>query len=339
LCVCGCDPWRDWGKDAGKSVTPSHIEKTVFCAGGPGAFPILVAAEAGMFKREGLDVEIKTFTSGSLALEAMLAGRCGFATSAETPIVFKSFERNDFSIVSGIASSDNAVKLVARKSAGGGALDAVAAPPPGVIVKKPSDLEGRRIGVQKATTMHMFLYMFLAKNGLAESDVTIVFGKPDELVEMLVKGGIDALAANEIMRLNALKALGTDALVMEMPGIYVNAHYLAAMRGFAYSHQKTVTKVLRALLSAEDLMRRDPRQAARHISGRLNSDASSIESSLSEFRWRISLDQSMFIVLEDTAKWAMDSHLTDRTVLPNYLDYVYGDALLSVSPDAVTIIK
>jgi NitT/TauT family transport system substrate-binding protein len=39
--------------------------------------------------------------------------------------------------------------------------------------------------------------------------------------------------------------------------------------------------------------------------------------------------------LEDGARWAIRNKFTDATKVPNYLDYIYVDALKEVNPSAV----
>ncbi len=52
----------------------------------------------------------------------------------------------------------------------------------------------------------------------------------------------------------------------------------------------------------------------------------------------LSLSQVLIIAMEDEARWAIKNNLTDATEVPNYLDYIYFDALEAVKPDAVNII-
>ena len=56
-----------------------------------------------------------------------------------------------------------------------------------------------------------------------------------------------------------------------------------------------------------------------------------------DFQFRLSLDQPILVSLEDEARWAIRNKLTDVTKVPNYLDYIYTDALKAVKPGAVTI--
>jgi NitT/TauT family transport system substrate-binding protein len=43
--------------------------------------------------------------------------------------------------------------------------------------------------------------------------------------------------------------------------------------------------------------------------------------------------------MEDEARWAIVNKLTSKTKVPNYLDFVYMDALEEVASDRVTIIR
>jgi NitT/TauT family transport system substrate-binding protein len=47
----------------------------------------------------------------------------------------------------------------------------------------------------------------------------------------------------------------------------------------------------------------------------------------------------MLILLEDQARWRIEQGLTDATEVPNYLSFIYLDALEEVKPEAVTIIR
>ena len=51
------------------------------------------------------------------------------------------------------------------------------------------------------------------------------------------------------------------------------------------------------------------------------------------------LDQTILVSLEDEARWAMKERLTDKKEIPNYLDFIFIDALEQAKPEAVTIIR
>jgi len=64
------------------------------------------------------------------------------------------------------------------------------------------------------------------------------------------------------------------------------------------------------------------------------------ESKIQNLKYRVlMLDQTILVSLEDEARWAMKERLTDKKEVPNYLDFIYVDALEQVKPETVTIIR
>ena len=56
-----------------------------------------------------------------------------------------------------------------------------------------------------------------------------------------------------------------------------------------------------------------------------------------DFIFELSLDQSLVMTLEDEARWAINSKLTDIEEVPNYIDYIDMSALQEVNPEAVSL--
>jgi ABC-type nitrate/sulfonate/bicarbonate transport system substrate-binding protein len=77
---------------------------------------VWVAENKGYFQEEGLNVKIKEFDSGKASFAAMLNNKdIDICTVAQTPIMFHSFNRNDFAIIATMAYSDNDVKVLVRQ--------------------------------------------------------------------------------------------------------------------------------------------------------------------------------------------------------------------------------
>jgi NitT/TauT family transport system substrate-binding protein len=53
----------------------------------------------------------------------------------------------------------------------------------------------------------------------------------------------------------------------------------------------------------------------------------------------MTLDNAMITALEDEARWAIQNRLVDARTIPNYLDFYYLDAMKSVKPGAISIVK
>lgn len=308
-----------------KQVTPRD-KITIAIPGEPLNALLIIAKELGLFSREGIDLAVKDDYStgtGARALEGMLAGDVDVTTSADTAIVFKSFERQDFRIVASHGSSDNDPRIVARKDKG---------------ITKLSDLRGKRIGTPKGTTMHFFLHVLLVKNGISEKDVAIRYGKLEELPLALAQGEIDALSVREPYVSQATKLLGGNAVVFAEPGLYVKTLNVVALDSFIKERPEAIKKLLRALIRAEEFARKEPDQAMKIVSNRLQLSQSEMAALRPDLDLRVSLDQRLLLSLEDQARWAIKNKLTDRMAAPNYLNFIYPDGLEAVRPAGVTII-
>lgn len=300
---------------------------TIAIPGEPLNALLIIAKELDLFSREGLDVTVKDEYSngtGARALEGLLAGNVDVATSvAETALVFKSFERQDFSIIASNGSSDNDAKIVARKDRG---------------LTKLSDLRGKRIGTPKGTSMDFFLHVLLVKNGIAEKDVAITYGKLEELPLALAKGEIDALSVREPYVSQAMKLSGGNVLVLAEPGLYVKTLNVVALNSFIREKPEAIKKLLRALLRAEEFAKKEPDQAMKIVSDRLKLGQSEMAALWPDLDLRVSLDQRLLVSLEDEARWAIKNKLTQAMQVPNYLNFINLDGLEAERPKGVKII-
>lgn len=284
----------------------------------------IIADAEGLFTREGVAVSVRRYASGKLALDAMLAGEVQAATAAVTPVVFSSFKRRDFAIVASIGSSNNDTRIVARRDHG---------------VARPQDLRGKRIATQEASTVHFFLHMFLLKQGVPEKDVTICDLPPADFPRALARGEVDACSLREPLVSQAVALLGDNAVTFEEPELHVEYYNLLLCNPFLEKRPETVRRLLRAFVAAETLAKQHP-QRARAVVAR----AFAISGPAQERLWpwldlRVRISQSLLLAMEDQARWAVEGRWVENATMPNYLKFVCLDAMLSVKPSAVSVIR
>jgi len=285
---------------------------------------MMIAEDQGFFSKQGVDVKVKYYSSGKLALDSMFSGEVELATPAETPIVFSSFERMDFSIGATIGSSDNEAKIVARKDK---------------RIQKPGDLRGKGIGTQKASAVHFFLHNFLIKNGLSEKDIKLSFKHPDELVPALANGEIDAFSMREPYLSKAKALLKENIILFEEPGLYLKTYNLVAFNTFIKERPEAVKSIVKALMKSEEFVKKYPEHAQRIVSNKTEVMKSEVTRLWPDLRHEVSLEQSLLTSLENEARWAIRNKLTYRKKVPNYLNFIYPNALEAVKPEGVTIIR
>lgn len=283
----------------------------------------MVARDRGFFAAAGLDVTVKDYKSGSLAMKGLLAGDVAMTTAADIPVVFESMARRDFRIVATIGSSDNEPRIIARKDRD---------------VQTPADLRGKRIATQKASAVHFFLHVFLLQNGMVAEDVTLSFLKADDLVKALVDGEIDAFSMREPYISQAAKQLGDNAVVFEKPGLYRKTFNVAVTADLLKHRPEVVRRAMQALVQAEAFAQKYPEQAIQIVAKVLESPPADIAAIWPDSVLKVSLDQSLLVSLEDEAKWVIGSKLTDATESPNYLEMIHVGSLKAAAPFLVSLI-
>ena len=282
-----------------------------------------IAEARGYFLEEGIDVEIKGYSTGKAALAATLSGEVDMGTVADTPIVSNSFERNDFAVFVTICNSNQHSKVLTRKDSN---------------INTPQDLVSKKVATTVGTTAHYFMAVFFLLNKLDISDVEIVNLKPGEMVEAIVNGDVDAMFAWEPNILKATKSLGDNAIILPSDVGYEATFNLVSMNGYIENNPELIKKVIKALAKAEEFITNNREESINIIALRLETDREDIDKLWDGYKFGLSLSQTLILTLEDVARWSIRSNFTNKTEVPNYMDYIYMDALEEVKPEAVRII-
>ena len=284
---------------------------------------VSIAAANGYFKAEGLDVTLQPHATGSSALDAALAAQADLAAVADTPFMFAVMKGQPVSIVATISAATKEHGVVARRDRG---------------IATAAGLKGKRVGVAPGTAGNFFLDVLLAGHNIQSRQVLIVNLKPQELVDALLSGKLDAAATWNPYLGELKKALGENGLVFYDGGYQVTFN-VAARQDFIRQHPAAIKKLTRALLRAETFAAERPADAIAIMARASKTDLADVSAAWPNYQLQVKLDQGLLALLEDQSRWAIKNGYVDRTEVPNYLDFIYPDALAAVEPDAVTIIR
>ena len=97
-------------------------------------------------------------------------------------------------------------------------------------------------------------------------------------------------------------------------------------------------RYLRSLMEAEQYVKDYDKEARNIVAKILHYDEPYIKYIWPKVAPHLALEQELVLTMENEAHWAIQNKLTDKTVIPNYLDYIYFDALEKARPEAITII-
>ena len=281
-----------------------------------------IALNKGYFSKVGLDVQPLIHSFGKAALQSILDGKADFATVAETPVMFSVLKGDKIFVIANIESSNVNNAVLARPDAG---------------IVKAADLKGKRIGFTPGTTSDFFLDSVLTAQGLTRKEITPVPLTPNEMQEALQTGKVDAVSSWNYTLTQIKHQLGAQAVIFYDRQIYTETFNIAAMQDFVRRNPQAVTRFLRALIQAEDFVAKNPQEAQDIMAAAIKVDKELVREVWDAFNYQVRLEQNLLITLEDETRWAMKNKLTDKTVMPNYADYIHVDSLKAARPEAVKL--
>ncbi len=306
-----------------KSQYKGPVDKiTLASASNDVGFLVYIAEKHGYFMANGLDVTINDYEAGKLATDALVAGQADISTGADFVLVSHSFDNPDLRAIGTIATARDC-KLIFRKDHG---------------IEKPEELRSKKIGITKKSSGEFYLGRLLTFNNLSMDDVEILDLKPGEIIEAVVKGDIDAALTWEPYIYNIKKRLGEKTVVL--PGQSGQDLYflLISREDWLKNHSYAVDRLLKAFIQAEEFVKNNEKEAKEFLKNRAEYESDYIDYVWKGLNFTVTLPQALLLAMDDQARWRIENGLTDRTEIPNYLDYIYLDGLLSVEPEAVTII-
>lgn len=282
---------------------------------------VYVADKKGFFKKQGLDVTLKEYPTGLSAVNDLLAGKVDVATAAEFVFVTKSFERGRLRIFSTIARS-NDCQCIARRNAG---------------IEKPGDLIGKRVGVVPGMQAEFFFSSFLSQNGIAREKIKEIKISAPEIMKAIEEARVDAVITG-LNTQDIKDLLGKNSISWSAQGFQDYYFLLISDEKFIQSRRPAVDRLLRALLEADQFVKKARPEAQEILKSSLKLSAAEERVLWEQNKYEVRLDQDLLILMEAEAKWAIRRGMVKRGPVPNYFISVYLEALETIKPESVSII-
>lgn len=207
--------------------------------------PGIVAQKKGLFEKHGVKVEMKLFTEGRVAIEALAAGQFDVGMFGDIPgLALLAVGYSGKIIAAGLGGPARQAVLV-RKDA---------------PYKSLEELKGKKLGLTKGSTDELALEASFAKRGLRWEDFTLIDLKQAEKAVALQLGHVDAVEAFEpVPSTIVVKGIGRRLLTAhgEIPDII---GVTIASRKFLEDHPAEVVKFLRAIHEAAEWAHAHPNE-------------------------------------------------------------------------------
>ncbi len=284
---------------------------------------IYIADEQGMFASNGVHVTFRDYDTGAAALNGLVNGEVDLAVPAEYALVGKAFSKDQ---IRAIASIDKAeyFELIARRDRG---------------ITTTQELKAKKIGVVRKTIAEFYLGRFLEQHAIPIGQVTLVDVNISESDAAIDNGSLDAIMSRPPYAALIQERLGAKAVTWKAQSNQALYAILIARNDWIVEYPERVRRLYRSLLQAEDYLLKHPDEARAIVQKKLKFDDDYMTAVWSQNQFSLSLEQSLIIAMEDEARWMIANNLTTEKAVPNFLDYIFEDALQAVRPEAVNIIR
>lgn len=268
------------------SAQAQETKITLGMSGWTGFAPLTLAREAGIFKKNGLDVTIKKIPQKDRHL-AIASGdvQCA-ATTVETWIVWNA---------NGVATTQ-----IFQLDKSYGADGMVVKP----NIAKISDLKGKTVAASAPGTAPWFtLAWMLKKNGLSPKDVKIVNLEPQAAANAMIAGtdGIDAAMTYEPY-LGAVRAKPEAgkiiATTLDYPMIMDT---VGCTPKFLTDNPKAAKALADSYFEALDMIKKDPQKSFEIMGADVKQPADKFEASQKYLRWQDRAANQKFFAGEHAA--------------------------------------
>ena len=306
-----------------KKQPPATIEKiTVAWADQPAFALMYIAQNKGYFTDEGLEVTYRKFTTGRDALADVIKGNSDIATVYEAPVVRQIYQGKDISIISTLHTSSKNGALIGRRDKN---------------ITRIEDIKNKKIGVTKGTADEFFLYSYLSSQGVRLSDVTLVNGEFKDMLSMLRDGKADAVVATNPYFYEIKKQFSQDKIVIFQSDVYTENSLLVGNTNEIKNKKETFTRLLKALVRAENLLHNNQEEAIKAVVGSLPTfSEESIRATWDQLTPELKLDNVLLTLLEREAGWFKDNKIYTGPV-PDFRKAIFSDYLKATNPNAVTV--
>ncbi len=233
--------------------------------------PLYIAQDKNYFADEGLkNVEFIKLSSANEAYEALVRGDVDFVPGTGLLQVLINQQKVGDAVkiasMSAFTDDTNFDKLITLDNK---SVDTL------------KDLEGKNIAVFPGTTPTTFLKLFLKKNSINVENITFVQLLPQNQIQALEAGSVDAIFGYQPIpalaeaKLANVKTLAENLFITLYPNIPLGSRL--ATKEFMCTRTKEFKKVQKAIDKGQDIITSDKKLYASILGGRINIPAAIVE--------------------------------------------------------------
>lgn len=278
---------------------------------------VWVADAKGYYKDEGLNVQFQMFPTGTTALQTFRTGEGDINFGGDLPgVQYWLNNDKDYRVVAVLERDDKGYLVTARKA-----------------IKTAQDLRGKTIATRVGSTGSWFVSEYLAKNGIAESEVTIKNLDGQVMPTALCHGDIDAFFIFQPYGQRAIEICPNDVHHISTAEGYIHGYAVAAARPKWLDdpeNRDKLTRFLRATLKGSQDAAADLPLVQKIMKERFGLSEEATESQWEINDRVITLDDKFYADYCSLAAWMKTKDMLTASL--DFEDFADGRAIAEVDP-------
>jgi ABC-type nitrate/sulfonate/bicarbonate transport system substrate-binding protein len=318
LVIAGCSSSSSGKEDNGEETVP--VRMAIDTAAG-GSFQFRAAEKEGYFEKHGIEAQVSNFAMGVDTINAVLTKQADMGIAADY-VAINSVAKGDLVIIATLTrmneKSTKEQQLLVKGD-----------------IKTPSDLKGKKIGVNKGTVNEYVWSRYLKKNQIKETDIEFVpYSTPDEAIVGMQKGDIEAVWASGSL-LEKFKAIDGVHQLDDLRGAEVSIDsYLLADRSFVEQNPEAIENILKALNEGIDYVKNNKEDTAKLAFEQLKVPEEDALKDIERQNYVLGFTKEDAAHLEEMKKWIEEKGLLKESF--DLKDKLMLDPLKKAFPELVT---
>jgi NitT/TauT family transport system substrate-binding protein len=284
----------------------------------PGFAQFYVALQAGLFKKAGLDVELKTGPAGGAMVPLVIGNQANAAMSAIFAGLVNHLVDGNLVAVAQTNTYDHWYGIVTRSD-----------------ITTIQALKGRKLAITRGTASEALWLAALKKSQLEPPLAELVYIDPPEMLAAMERGDIDGFSNWEPWVTRTLLAVPKTRLLMDNFGVLPDEAMVYMNRTWIEQNHAAAVKFVRAIVEATAYIKAKPAEAKKLMEGFLHLPKQQMDALLPKLTFTAKLDAETYQI----AKIQVEI-LRERGRLKGDFDYTkwfYPDLLKEVDPSRVKL--
>jgi ABC-type nitrate/sulfonate/bicarbonate transport system substrate-binding protein len=302
------------------AVTSVQAAEKITIATGvdPAASIFYIARDAGILKKHGFDVDLRTGATAGSTISLVINGEAIASHAAAFAGLVNHLTDPDIVAVAQTTTLDRWYAVVSTNK-----------------IKDVKDLKGKKIALSLGTASETLWTAILKKEGMSASDFEVVNLAPPEMVAALTRGDIAAYVAWEPWVSRTTVSFKDTKVLQDGRGLITDGTFIYMSRKWINAHKDAAVRFGRAMLEANDFIVSKPAETKKIVGAFLNLSPELMDEMYPKLTYAFKLDPESYQITKD----AVDI-LTDRGRIKGKFDYnawFDTDLIKTVKPSAQTL--